>query len=130
MWLLWILGGLAAMVFFLWWPRVHRSSAFTDTSVGLAFLYAWPALGFLAVVAGYIAMGEKLAFRPVGSGILSFGVLIWLTVAFIGCFGVPLPWPLTPRWVLDVWRERRQERRAARRTRRAERAARRQEARR
>lgn len=82
------------------------------------------------MVAGYVTLGEKFDFHPVGSDVLAFGAVIWALVALIGCFGVPLPWPLTPRWMLELWGERRQERRAARRARRAERATRRQEVRR
>ncbi|MGV0345388.1 hypothetical protein [Corynebacterium coyleae] len=39
-------------------------------------------------------------------------------IGFTGAFGIPLPWPFVPRWVVDIRkakRARRRERREARR---------------
>lgn len=128
-WFLVLISSAVMVVAFFWWPRMHRSSAFTDTSVGLGFMYVWPIFACWGALAAYAELGKRLNFEPVGVGAVGVVLILWSVIAFIGCFGVPLPWPLTPRWVLDVWRERRQERRAARRARRAEQATRRQQAR-
>ena len=42
-------------------------------------------------------------------------------VGFTGGFGVPLPWPFVPRWVVDIRKEKRARRRERRQARKRER---------
>ena len=50
--------------------------------------------------------------------VVLMAALVIGAVGFTGGFGVPLPWPFVPRWVVDIRkakRARRRERREARR---------------
>ena len=129
--LLFCIGSVLVMVLF--WAyyllevrRNPRSEEWYDepawegaASDGVLFYYPY---GSLMLGAGGV-LGLVASVNPpefVGSVVR----VVFLTAVFIGAvgmtggFGIPLPWPFVPRWVVDVRkakRARRRERREARR---------------
>jgi len=128
--LLFCIGSVLVMVLFwayyLWEVRRNpRSEEWYDepawegaASDGVLFYYPY---GSLMLGAGGV-LGLVASVNPpefVGSVVR----VVFLTAVFIGAvgmtggFGIPLPWPFVPRWVVDIRkakRARRRERREAR----------------
>ncbi|WP_246824823.1 hypothetical protein [Corynebacterium sp. HMSC035E02] len=104
-----------------WYDTVGWDGAESD---GVLFIYPYGTLIMGAVGAtGLVAsMGlpepvETLLFLPLISA------FVIGAIGFTGAFGIPLPWPFVPRWVVDIRkakRARRRERRQARKMKKKE----------
>ena len=85
---------------------------------GVLFFYPYGSLFF--GVGGIAGLVESVNPPEFVTAVLKFSVMAALILFFIavtGVFGVPLPWPFVPKWVVDIRkakRARRRERRQAR----------------
>jgi len=119
--------------YYIWCVRRHPSSeewydepAWEGTeSDGVLFFYPYCSLIFgVCGVQGLVSVANPPEF--VGS-VLKFplaAAFVIGIIGFTGGFGIPLPWPFVPKWVVDIRkakRARRRERRQARRREREER---------
>ena len=85
---------------------------------GVLFFYPYGSLFF--GVGGIAGLVESVNPPEFVTAVLKFSVMAALVIGgigFTGAFGIPLPWPFVPRWVVDIRkakRARRRERREAR----------------
>lgn len=85
---------------------------------GVLFFYPYGSLFF--GVGGIAGLVESVNPPEFVTAVLKYACIAALILFFIGCtgaFGIPLPWPFVPRWVVDIRkakRARRRERREAR----------------
>ena len=85
---------------------------------GPLFVYPYGSLFF--GVGGIAGLVESVNPPEFVTTVLKFSVMAALVIGgigFTGAFGIPLPWPFVPRWVVDIRkakRARRRERRLAR----------------
>lgn len=97
-----------------WYDSAEPDGAESD---GVLFIYPY---GTLLVGAGgalglVVSMGLPEPVETVLAAPCMVAMLIAL-IGFTGAFGIPLPWPFVPRWVVDIRkakRARRRERRQA-----------------
>ena len=91
---------------------------------GVLFFYPYGTLFF--GVGGIAGLVESVNPPEFVTAVLKFSVMAALVIGgigFTGAFGIPLPWPFVPRWVVDIRkakRARRRERREARKREREE----------
>ena len=89
---------------------------------GVLFFYPYGSLFF--GVGGIAGLVESVNPPEFVTAVLKFSVMAALILFFIavtGVFGVPLPWPFVPRWVVDIRKAKRARRRARRQARKRER---------
>lgn len=122
----------AVLVMVLYWTyyircvrRDPRSEEWYDSSDvigaesdGVLFIYPYCTLIMGAAGAtGVVASANPPEFVETVLKIPLVAALVIGAVGFTGAFGVPLPWPFVPHWVVDIRkakRARRRERRQAR----------------
>ena len=99
-----------------WYDESAWEGAASD---GVLFYY--PYCSLMLGAGGVLGLVESMNPPELVDSVLR---VVFMTAVFIGAvgmtggFGIPLPWPFVPRWVVDIRkakRARRRERRAARR---------------
>ena len=91
---------------------------------GVLFIYPYGSL--ILGASGVVGLVESVNPPEFVTAVLKFSVMAALVIGgigFTGAFGIPLPWPFVPRWVVDIRkakRARRRERREARKREREE----------
>ena len=86
------------------------------------FLYPYGSLFFGVMgIAGLVDSLNPPEFVYTVLTFLLMAVLILFFIAVTGVFGVPLPWPFVPKWVVDIRKAKRARRRARREARKRER---------
>lgn len=91
---------------------------------GVLFFYPYGSL--ILGVGGLAGLITSLNPPEFVTTVLKFSFMAALGIGFIGCtgaFGIPLPWPFVPKWVVDIrkaQRARRRERSQARKREREE----------
>ena len=89
---------------------------------GPLFVYPYGSLFFGVMgIAGLVDSLNPPEFVYTVLTFLLMAVLILFFIAVTGVFGVPLPWPFVPRWVVDIRKAKRARRRARRQARKRER---------
>ena len=91
-------------------------------SDGVLFVYPYGSL--MMGVCGIAGLVESVNPPEFVTAVLKFSVMAALILFFIGCtgaFGIPLPWPFVPRWVVDIRKAKRARRRERRQARKRER---------
>ena len=85
---------------------------------GVLFFYPYGSL--ILGAGGVLGLVERMNPPEFVTTVLMYSFMAALGIGFIGCtgaFGIPLPWPFVPRWVVVIRkakRARRRERREAR----------------
>ncbi len=93
-----------------------------DAKDGTLFLYPYGSLFFGVMgIAGLVDSLNPPEFVYTVLTFLLMAALILFFIALTGVFGVPLPWPFVPRWVVDIRKAKRARRRARRQARKRER---------
>ena len=98
-----------------WYDEPAWEGAVSD---GVLFYYPYSTL--VLGVGGIAGLVESVNPPEFVTAVLKFSVMAALVIGgigFTGAFGIPLPWPFVPRWVVDIRkakRARRRERREAR----------------
>ena len=93
-------------------------------SDGVLFVYPYGSL--MMGVCGIAGLVDSLNPPEFVTTVLMYSFMVALGIGFIGftgAFGIPLPWPFVPKWVVDIRkakRARRRERREARKREREE----------
>ena len=89
---------------------------------GPLFLYPYGSLFFgVSGIGGLVDSLNPPEFVYTVLTFLLMAALILCFIAVTGVFGVPLPWPFVPRWVVDIRKAKRARRRARRQARKRER---------
>lgn len=89
---------------------------------GVLFFYPYGSLILGAL--GIVGLIESMNPPEFVSTVLMFAGIAALVIGgigFTGGFGVPLPWPFVPRWVVDIRKAKRARRRERRQARKRER---------
>ena len=89
---------------------------------GVLFFYPYGTLFF--GVGGIAGLVESVNPPEFVTAVLKFSVMAALVIGgigFTGAFGIPLPWPFVPRWVVDIRKAKRARRRERRQARKRER---------
>ncbi len=98
-----------------WYDSADVEGAVSD---GVLFYYPYSTLVLgVGGVAGLVESTNPPEFVHMVLKVAVPAALVIGVVGFTGGFGVPLPWPFVPRWVVDIRkakRARRRERRQAR----------------
>ena len=93
-----------------------------DAKDGTLFLYPYGSLFFGVMgIAGLVDSLNPPEFVYTVLTFLLMAALILFFIALTGVFGVPLPWPFVPRWVVDIRKAKRARRRERRQARKRER---------
>ena len=93
-----------------------------DAKDGTLFLYPYGSLFFGVMgIAGLVDSLNPPEFVYTVLTFLLMAALILCFIAVTGVFGVPLPWPFVPRWVVDIRKAKRARRRERRQARKRER---------
>lgn len=104
-----------------WYDESAWDGAESD---GVLFVYPYGTL--VLGVGGLVGSIESMnppEFVTVALMVAGMAALVIGGIGFTGAFGIPLPWPFVPRWVVDIRkakRARRRERREARKREREE----------
>ena len=91
---------------------------------GVLFIYPYGSL--ILGASGVVGLIESMNPPEFVTTVLMYSFMVALGIGFIGftgAFGIPLPWPFVPKWVVDIRkakRARRRERREARKREREE----------
>lgn len=97
-----------------WYDEPAWEGAVSD---GVLFYYPYSTLVLgVGGIAGLVDGANLPEFVGTVLKVALMAALVIGTVGFTGGFGVPLPWPFVPRWVVDIrkaQRARRRERRQA-----------------
>lgn len=98
-----------------WYDSADVEGAASD---GVLFYYPYSTLVLgVGGVAGLVESTNPPEFVGTVLKVVLMAAFVVGAVGFTGGFGVPLPWPFVPRWVVDIRkakRARRRERRQAR----------------
>ena len=98
-----------------WYDELTWEGAVSD---GVLFYYPYSTLVFgVGGIAGLVDGANLPEFVGTVLKVALMAALVIGAVGFTGGFGVPLPWPFVPRWVVDIRkakRARRHERREVR----------------
>lgn len=98
-----------------WYDEFDYDGAAKD---GVLFLYPYSTLVLgVAGLVGFIESMNPPEFVTSALMVAGMAALVIGGIGFTGAFGIPLPWPFVPRWVVDIRkakRARRRERREAR----------------
>ncbi|ATZ04897.1 TPA: hypothetical protein JAJ60_002566 [Corynebacterium striatum] len=98
-----------------WYDSAEPEGAESD---GLLFIYPFGTL--LMGAGGALGLVVSMGLPEPVEKVLGAPFMVAMLIALIGltgAFGIPLPWPFVPRWVVDIRkakRARRRERRQAR----------------
>lgn len=104
-----------------WYDSVDSIGADSD---GVLFIYPYGTL--MIGAGGAIGLIVSMGLPELVEKALGAPFLVALLISFVGvtgAFGIPLPWPFVPRWVVDIRkakRARRHERRQARKMKKKE----------
>lgn len=104
-----------------WYDELAWDGAVSD---GVLFYYPCSTLVLgVGGIAGLVENANPPEFVGTVLKVALMAAFVIGAVGFTGGFGVPLPWPFVPRWVVDIRkakRARRRERRQARKRKREE----------
>jgi len=98
-----------------WYDELAWEGAESD---GVLFVYPYGTL--VLGVGGLVGLVESMnppEFVTAALMVAGMAAFVIGGIGFTGAFGIPLPWPFVPRWVVDIRkakRARRRERREAR----------------
>ena len=102
-----------------WYDSADVEGAASD---GVLFYYPYSTL--VLGVGGVAGLVDGVNPPEFVSTVLKVALMVALVigaVGFTGGFGVPLPWPFVPRWVVDIRKAKRARRRERRQARKRER---------
>ena len=102
-----------------WYDEFDSEGAARD---GTLFVYPYGSLFF--GVGGIAGLVESVNPPEFVTAVLKFSVMAALVIGgigFTGAFGIPLPWPFVPHWVVDIRKAKRARRRERRQARKRER---------
>ena len=107
-------------------PRLEEwyDSADVEGAVSDGVLFYYPYSTLVLGVGGIAGLVESAKPPEFVSTVLKVALMVALVigaVGFTGGFGVPLPWPFVPRWVVDIRKAKRARRRERRQARKGER---------
>ena len=89
---------------------------------GVLFFYPYGSL--VLGVGGVLGLIDMMNPPEFVTTVLKFSFMVALGIGFIGftgAFGIPLPWPFVPKWVVDIRKAKRARRRERRQARKRER---------
>ena len=89
---------------------------------GVLFFYPYGSL--ILGAGGVLGLVERMNPPEFVTTVLMYSFMAALGIGFIGCtgaFGIPLPWPFVPKWVVDIRKAKRARRRERRQARKRER---------
>ena len=104
-----------------WYDSADATGAESD---GVLFIYPYGTL--MMGAAGATGLVASMNLPEPAETVLSIPLIAAFVIGaigFTGAFGIPLPWPFVPRWVVDIRkakRTRRRERRQARKMKKKE----------
>ena len=102
-----------------WYDDVDFVGAESD---GVLFYYPYSTLVLgVGGIAGLVDGASPPEFVGTVLKVALIAALVIGAVGFTGGFGVPLPWPFVPRWVVDIRKAKRARRRERRQARKRER---------
>ena len=106
-------------------PRTEEwyDSADVEGAVSDGVLFYYPYSTLVLGVGGVAGLVESANPPELVGTVLKVALMAALligAVGFTGGFGVPLPWPFVPRWVVDIRKARRARRRERRQARKRE----------
>ena len=101
-----------------WYDSADVEGAVSD---GVLFYYPYSTLVLgVGGIAGLVDGANPPEFVGTVLKVALIVALVIGAVGFTGGFGVPLPWPFVPRWVVDIRKEKRARRRERRQARKRE----------
>ena len=89
---------------------------------GVLFIYPYGSL--ILGASGVVGLIESMNPPEFVTTVLMYSFMVALGIGFIGftgAFGIPLPWPFVPKWVVDIRKAKRARRRERRQARKRER---------
>ena len=102
-----------------WYDEPAWEGAVSD---GVLFYYPYTTLVLgVGGLAGLVESANPPEFVHMVLKVAVPAALVIGCIGFIGGFGVPLPWPFVPRWVVDIRKAKRARRRERRQARKRER---------
>ena len=101
-----------------WYDSADAEGAASD---GVLFYYPYSTLVLgVGGVAGLVESANPSECVNVALKVAAPAALVIGVIGFTGGFGVPLPWPFVPRWVVDIRKAKRARRRECRQARKRE----------
>ena len=102
-----------------WYDELAWDGAVSD---GVLFYYPYSTLVLgVGGIAGLVENANPPEFVGTVLKVALMAALLIGAVGFTGGFGVPLPWPFVPRWVVDIRKAKRARRRERRQAKKRER---------
>ena len=89
---------------------------------GVLFIYPYGSL--ILGASGVVGLIESMNPPEFVTTVLMYSFMVALGIGFIGftgAFGIPLPWPFVPKWVVDIRKAKRARRRERRQAKKRER---------